>query len=39
MGKRGRSQKKDNRNPKRRTRDKDVLPENMDDEIDACNSF
>ena len=39
MGKRGRSQKKDNRNPKRRTRDKDVLPEDMDDEIDACNSF
>ncbi|XP_010650700.1 protein THALLO isoform X1 [Vitis vinifera] len=35
MGKRGRSQKKDNRNPKRRTRDKDVLPEDMDDEIDA----
>lgn len=35
MGKRGRSQKKDNRNPKRRTRDKDALPENMDDEIDA----
>ena len=37
MGKRGKSSKKDMRNPKRRHRDDDpVDPENIDDEIDVC---
>ncbi|XP_057957263.1 protein THALLO [Malania oleifera] len=35
MGKRGRSQKKDSRNPKRRPRDEHFAPVDMDDEIDA----
>ncbi|GLU04951.1 hypothetical protein SLE2022_220780 [Rubroshorea leprosula] len=35
MGKRGKSQKKDMRNPKRRHRDDVIHPEDMDDEIDT----
>ncbi|KAK4748943.1 hypothetical protein SAY87_015529 [Trapa incisa] len=35
MGKRGRSAKKDNKSSKRRPRDVDVNPEDMDDEIDV----
>ena len=36
MGKRGKGQKKDNRNPKRIFRNNDVASDDMDDEIDAC---
>ena len=36
MGKRGKGQKKDNRNPKRISRNNDVASVDMDDEIDAC---
>lgn len=39
MGKRGRGAKKDNRSSKRRGRDVDVNPEDMDDEIDVCKFF
>lgn len=35
MGKRGRSQK-GSKSSKRRPRDEDVNPEDMDDEIDTC---
>lgn len=38
MGKRGRTPSRDKKNPKRRTQDNNVHPEDMDDEIDACKS-
>lgn len=36
MGKRGKGQNKGNKNPKRRLRDVDEIPEDVDDDIDAC---
>lgn len=39
MGKRGKGKKQGNKNSKRRLRDEDVNPADMDDEIDACKIF